>query len=328
MEKTVIPALVMVLVLILAQPAASKSNCPANQVTFGPYYKVTISPRYPIIHELVTVKLVRVEDGVPSPVRREVKILFGKETVASGRTDAKGEFSFIPDKIGKYTIETSKIVSIQVYMRYETTEQGATCGDQKCEDDKGETEENCPADCTECGNGICEFAENKNNCPDDCIICGDGVCDDAEIGADLCYCYADCMVCGDGICRRGGDYSEDCPEDCGGGTKVDEGVDLLSPVIENWWVLAAIAVIALFVKFRKRLFKRARGKKSSGWVKEGCSEHLLGKEEDEVGGDIEDILMDLMDQGMSEGRIKKQLQEFGVEKGEAEEMMRRAKRLR
>ncbi|MBN2518414.1 MAG: hypothetical protein JXB14_06200 [Candidatus Altiarchaeota archaeon] len=93
--------------------------------------------------------------------------------------------------------------------------EGATCGDQRCEPDKGETKENCPADCTECGNGICEFAEDKNNCPDDCIICGDGVCDDAEIGPNLCYCPADCMVCGDGICRKGGNYSEDCPQDCG-----------------------------------------------------------------------------------------------------------------
>jgi hypothetical protein len=328
MEKTVILAL-MTLVLVLAQPVAGKSNCPANQVTFGPYYKVTVSPRYPIIHEPVTVELVRVEEGVSSPVRREIKILFGRETVASGRTDANGEFTFTPDKIGKYTIETSKIVSIQVYMRYETTEQGTTCGDQKCEGDKGETKENCPADCTECGNAICEFAENKDNCPDDCIICGDGECDDAEIGADLCYCDADCMICGDGVCRRGGNYSETCPEDCEGETKGRDGIDLLKLIFDNWWILATVLLISLFIVFRKRLFKRAKKKKKSEWVRESKTDYPLSKEEgEEVEDDIDEVLMNLMDQGMPEKRIRKKLQEFGVEDGEAEDLIKRAKRLR
>lgn len=62
-----------------------------------------------------------------------------------------------------------------------------------------------PANCTICGDGVCESGET---CSQDCTTCGDGICSPGEV------CSLDCTqgFCGDGICE----FGEVCSLDCGG----------------------------------------------------------------------------------------------------------------
>jgi len=85
------------------------------------------------------------------------------------------------------------------------------CGNGMCE--ARETAENCPVDCSLCGDGICSDAEKAlKDCPRDCEpSCGDGVCSaPQETSAN---CSTDCPVCGDKHCVDGED-SANCPADC------------------------------------------------------------------------------------------------------------------
>lgn len=63
-----------------------------------------------------------------------------------------------------------------------------------------------------CGDGWCDLTEGVWNCPADCNECGDGVCRPEEVDT----CPGDCPVtvtCGDGICSHF-ENSEACPIDC------------------------------------------------------------------------------------------------------------------
>lgn len=86
----------------------------------------------------------------------------GMETVCTkvgGNNDDPGLFCFVPPK----------------------------CGNGTCEEPY-ETEENCAADCSDCGNGICDFGGGEPaTCPQDC--CGDGICDTGETAQ---ICPSDC----------------------------------------------------------------------------------------------------------------------------------------
>jgi hypothetical protein len=92
--------------------------------------------------------------------------------------------------------------------------QTTQCGDGVCEGAEDET--SCPQDChvIECGDGVCEGAEDETSCPQDCLQteCGDGVCEGAE---DETSCPQDCHVieCGDGVCE-GAEDETSCPQDC------------------------------------------------------------------------------------------------------------------
>lgn len=67
------------------------------------------------------------------------------------------------------------------------------CSNGRCE--MGETEANCPADCTapECGDGTCDTGE-QTTCPQDCTVCGNGSCEAGEMTS----CPQDCGVCDPG----------------------------------------------------------------------------------------------------------------------------------
>ncbi|GEM_PF-2669541 len=77
------------------------------------------------------------------------------------------------------------------------------CGDGKCQEEKGETEESCPQDCQKekpitCGNNVCDANENSANCPVDCknekpITCGNAVCEPKK-GETTANCSEDCIV--------------------------------------------------------------------------------------------------------------------------------------
>ena len=109
------------------------------------------------------------------------------------------------------------------------------CGDGLCEpercDERWEPElagqKTCAADCTSCGNGVCEPGEGVSGdgaCKEDCCgACGDGLCKGGECGENPLPagpdnpdgCPADCgnLACGDGLCEPG-ENPVDCPLDC------------------------------------------------------------------------------------------------------------------
>ena len=94
------------------------------------------------------------------------------------------------------------------------------CGDGTCNAIGGETNCNCPSDCTtgtcvigpggSCGDGICQFGEDSS-CSDCTAPCGDGLCNGGET---IASCQADCVVCGDGVCSIY-ENSSTCLDDCG-----------------------------------------------------------------------------------------------------------------
>ncbi|MBI5066511.1 hypothetical protein HZA97_09865 [Candidatus Woesearchaeota archaeon] len=93
----------------------------------------------------------------------------------------------------------------------------STCGNGLCEakywDNGDEDNVNCPQDCPQCGNELCDYyyGEDFNICPQDCSICGDGKCFFPEDGVS---CPSDCKpVCGDGNCNKP-ENPTSCPQDC------------------------------------------------------------------------------------------------------------------
>jgi hypothetical protein len=325
----------IILVSFLLMPLVpATSDCPVARADFNPYNKVEIFNAdgdlkgYKLINEEFTIKVTRVEtDKSQSPLSgRAVKIYFAKSgtssktLVSSGSTSSRGEYKYTPTQVGDYHIEVaSKNVKLPVYMRYDDPDDfGAVCGNGVCETSKMESHDNCPEDCTICGDATCNGLENKENCPDDCIICGDGICDDAEIGASECYCEVDCLVCGDGVCRS--NYGEDCPEDCGGVIgPVDQDGDFLS---DYWWAIAAgAAVIAGIIIWKKRQEDYDEDDED-----EVISKPKKKKPKVEEDDNVAEIIQELIDSGISDKRIKGKLKEFGVEDKEATLLLKHAKR--
>lgn len=86
-----------------------------------------------------------------------------------------------------------------------------------CEEDKGETLENCLDDCQKssvCGNNKCETGETQKNCCKDCGCSKDMDCVDNK-------CISEVIEkCGNDVCDQGENY-ENCAEDCLSGLKDD-----------------------------------------------------------------------------------------------------------
>ena len=90
------------------------------------------------------------------------------------------------------------------------------CGDGLCS--SSVADEDCPADCGACGDGVCginEAGQSGGTCPKDCLAaCGDGKCEGGET------CPVDCSGCGDGVCGLNESPElclADCPVPCGDG---------------------------------------------------------------------------------------------------------------
>ncbi len=112
---------------------------------------------------------------------------------------------------------------------------GATwCGDGVC--DAGETEANCPADCTGgsfCGDGTCDANEDEVSCAADCYVasvCDDGVCDADE---DPVGCPQDCAYI---VCDEYMDWLNGCFTDCTALDTCDAEYSVLDPTVaqEVW----------------------------------------------------------------------------------------------
>ncbi|MBN2518273.1 MAG: hypothetical protein JXB14_05490 [Candidatus Altiarchaeota archaeon] len=346
-------AAVIILALVVANLYAALvfavSDCPANRSNIGPYNKVTVLPKYKIVNKAFTVYVVKVDDHRESPLSgRSVEISFKEgnvyKVVTTLKTDRNGIVQYTPDKIGTYKIvAATKAVTFEV--RGSTIQIGeATCGNEICEEDEGENADNCPEDCTECGDAVCEGLETKESCPDDCEICGDGECDPSEYDRGQCYCPEDCIVCGDEFCDKNNGEDDSlsptyCPTDCGDSPEPppngdNKGISLDALLNEYWWVLAILAFI-LFIAVRKPIFRRLkRSKRAKGGRDKPAHQETTWARDDEHGrteGDdreVEDIILGLMDSGVSEKHILKKMEEFGLDKKEAKELVDKAKKLR
>jgi len=320
-------ACLIALILLLLPLAQATSNCPANDPHIGPYNRVEILPKgYKLVDVEFSVKAVRVDGRDESPLSsRPVKVYYyttdtRKTLIESGTTNRQGEYSYTPTQLGKYMVECAgKAPRFEVKrLLDDPTDFGAVCGNGICESGKMEDNENCPADCTVCGNAICERDEDKENCPDDCIICGDDVCDPPEYTPDSCSCVEDCIICGDGVCDLA--HDEVCPKDCGGEEEPPEPGGLES----YWWVII-IVIIAVSFLFGKR---RGEGEdpkaKKKGKVEKKANKKKKGQAEDDE--EVEEIIQDLMDNGVSDKRIKGKLKEFGLDAKEAEKLVEKAKK--
>ena len=314
--------------LVLLPLAQATSLCPANNPHIGPYNRVEIVPKgYKLVDVEFTVKAVRVDGREETPLSsRPVKIYYytadtRKTLIESGTTNRQGEYSYTPTKLGKYMVECAgKAPTFDVKrLLDDPTDFGAVCGNGICESDKMEDNENCPDDCTVCGNAICERDEDKENCPDDCIICGDGVCDDPEYSPDSCSCREDCIICGDGRCDLA--HDEVCPEDCEDGeAKSNEEGGLES----YWWIIIIVIIAVSFLVGKRRGEEEApkAGKKPKNEKKAKKGKKSRAEDDEE----IEEIILELMDSGVSDKRIKGKLKEFGLDAKEAKKLVEKAKK--
>jgi len=323
---TLIGALAMI---TIAPLVFATSNCPASQPYFGPYTKVTILPMgYKLVNQTFTVNVVRVDSGSEKAVAGNTVSIYltngtKKSLLTTGSTNSRGAFEYKPTKLGKYLVEAGgKSVTFDVFMKYDSpSDFGAVCGDGVCDKDRLENKTNCLADCAVCGDTVCDAPwEDKQSCPDDCEICGDNVCDESEVSATKIYCEQDCMKCGDGICRA--EYGEVCPQDCGGGSTGKPVKDLLQ---EYWWAIGCAVIIVLLVFFKKEGFNISRNSDDEN----GPPQKTKGKKPAKKKGkeeEIDDIIKDLIDAGISDRKIISKLGEFGVSESQAEKMIARARR--
>lgn len=343
MEKTRTALALIALMLLSGVPTAiATSSCPANQAYIGPYTKVEILNKdgntggYKLVNEPFTVWVTRVEtDKSSKPLTgRNVNIYIVNGTrdtlVKSGTTNSEGKFTYTPTKVGKYKVETSgRAPFFDVWQKLTASDMGAVCGDGECETGKQENQENCPIDCTECGDAECEGFEDKDNCPEDCIICGDGECDESEYSPTGCSCPEDCVECGDNICDTAhGETSETCSEDCGEPsveTKPGISGDLLK---EYWWAILIVgAVVAIIVLLKKKpgLLKRQKRESSAEKPKHAKASETK-KDALAEDTDVDGIIAELMENGISEKRVIEKLKEFGVDEKEAEKLVKKARR--
>jgi formylglycine-generating enzyme required for sulfatase activity len=91
------------------------------------------------------------------------------------------------------------------------------CGNSICE--SAENALSCPGDCPDnCGDTLCSGDEDAQSCSVDCPqSCGDGVCTGFESTAS---CWRDCGFCGDDVCDPSENQSScaaDCTPVCGNG---------------------------------------------------------------------------------------------------------------
>jgi hypothetical protein len=350
---------VLLLVLFIVPAAQATTACPAGASTVSAYNKLVIlnsdgdAKGYKLVNEPFIIRAIRVsKDKEESRISgRSVKIYFyttesKKTLVDTGTTNSQGEYSYTPEEVGDYFIEAAgKGVKLPIYMRYNTNTLGAECGNGICESEKMENNENCPEDCTICGDAKCEGLEDKENCPEDCIICGDGVCDVTEYSRTECSCIEDCIICGDGDCDSlHGEDDEDsgvyCPEDCeegtgssGGEDNGDGDEDFLK---KYWWIIAAIVggAVAIFVIKRRRGDEYYDEEEDEGDEDEEEEEEEREKPKPKKkkkspvkdNDEIEDIIQELMDSGISEKRIHGRLKDFGLEEDEASELIKKAKK--
>ncbi len=360
MDPRIVIALALAGLLIMPATSAT-SDCPYNQAHIGPYNRVEIlndkgdASGYKLVNKTFTVKAVRVDtDKTEKPiVSTTVNIYFcennicqglTKKRMAGGSTNTQGEYEYKPPKLGRYMIECAgKAPMIDVKMLLDQpSDFGAVCGNGICESDKMETFKNCAEDCSVCPNGVCEPGEDRENCPDDCIICGDGFCDAPEYWPGGCTCAEDCIICGDGICDTGhNETSSSCEKDCGkkaesGGFKL-EGTNLM--IVAG--VGAAAAAGAVFFLWRRRGEGAPKKKKSKvsyddeepvgkvskferAWVNPKVAKTKAVSEDE----DIEVIIEELMDAGVSDKRIASKLEEYGLDEDEADKIIEKARKKR
>jgi hypothetical protein len=99
------------------------------------------------------------------------------------------------------------------------------CPNGVCE--PGENDTTCHDDC-HCGNGVCDVDKNENtkNCPDDCCDHRDCICDTMDCGETVETNPHDCSACGDHVMSPG-ENPACCPLDAcwsGGGSGCGDGV--------------------------------------------------------------------------------------------------------
>jgi len=346
--------------LLITPVAIATSSCPYNQAHIGPYNRVEIlndkgeASGYKLVNKTFTVKAIRVEtDKTEKPITSTtVNIYFcennicqglTKKRMAGGSTNPQGEYSYKPTKLGRYMVECAgKAPMIDIkQLLDQPSDFGAVCGNGICEADKFESFKNCPEDCSVCPNGLCEPGEDRESCPDDCIICGDGICDPPEYWPGGCTCPADCIVCGDNICDSAhNETSSSCEKDCGknvdtGGFKL-EGTNLMI-VVGICGAAAAGVVFFLWRRKGKGTPKKKKAKVSyddggvsskskfdRAWVNPKVAKSKAVSEDE----DVEEIIEELMDAGVSDKSIMSKLEEYGLDEDEAEKIIEKAKKKR
>ena len=86
--------------------------------------------------------------------------------MANLSVDTVASFKVIDEQTGEMISEQNKSVSI-------LNPEDIVCGDGKCDEDLGETYDNCPIDCEKrivCGDGVCDEGENSTSCLKDCPL--------------------------------------------------------------------------------------------------------------------------------------------------------------
>ncbi len=324
MDEKIIVICALVCAVIFSALALASSDCVTGRDQ-GLYSKVEVLPAQKLIGEIITVEISDVREDEPM-TGKSVFIYFDADgnpatktdrtTSASGSTNNQGLFTFVVSKAGMYFIEAAgRSARFNVLMIYTPDVLGAVCGNDICEENKLETNENCPVDCPICGDGLCWGFENWTNCPEDCVVCGDGICQPDEYTRTEIFCVEDCVICGDEICdNKYGETSSTCPADCGTAPVTVEETDLSQMIGDYWWVIVAavaLAVVAIIIYKKKGAGSSPKKKKS---------------QEKEEPDEVEEIVGDLLDNGVSESRIRSKLGEYGIDELDAQKIIRKSKK--
>lgn len=354
--------LFLLAIVAILQLTLASAGCPYDVRPTGEYKRLEVWPRDKYVGEEWTIRTVEVSYGVESPVSSKVTIRYhegtSRTTVATTNTDSRGEAHYTPQKAGQYSVTvSSNSAFFTVYPRQGSGEAGPSpeCGDGNCNSD--ESEETCPQDCAYCGDGRCSAGETRDSCGLDCVYCGNHFCDNNEdddscpqdcntCGDGLCSgwetelnCPQDCTNCGNGFCEAG-ETPQNCQNDCGG--KCGDGVcsngETQSScsadckkgggngfnLVDYWIYIVPIAIVVIVVIVLKqgiiKIKPRGKGKgkrsRSFGFVKEDEAQRDLG--------DIEGIIKELLDSGVSEDRIREKLENLGVAKSQIDKMIKDA----
>lgn len=157
--------------------------------------------------------------------------------------------------------------------------------DGSCDETRGESNSNCPDDCTEqttCNNGRRDDDEDGVDCGGVCDTscepapsneCNDDSYCDADLGETSSNCPNDCPACGDGACDDSiGEDEETCPEDCTSDTTNPPPVDNNKPPTSTsiiWYILLILVLLAIvaYIVYKKKFKKQAKGKDIFGSLK-------------------------------------------------------------